>query len=195
MRVNIGVRPVYVPPVANVSVLINKVVTAGVAVVPVKFRVLNQLPDVRVGMAAPLVIAKFGELVAVPPAVDPKVNVLVTGKLDINPPPLVVSVKFVASAMANTVIAAVECVIVMLFDPNAIALVLVLLELKIPPIKSKPPRSSVPAVNVMVAVARSDWVPPKVNVPPGMLIPSPPNCLLNCGVQVCVLVNVGVRPV
>lgn len=53
------------------SVLTNTVVTAGVAVVPVKFRVLNQLPVVIVGMAAPLVIAKFGELVDEPPAVDP----------------------------------------------------------------------------------------------------------------------------
>ena len=103
MRVNIGVRPVYVPPVAKVSVLRNKVVTAGVAVVPVKFRVSNQLPVVRVGMAAPLVIAKFGALVAEPPAVDPKLNVLVTARLDTNPPPLSVSVKLVASAIANTV--------------------------------------------------------------------------------------------
>ena len=71
MRVNIGVRPVYVPPVANVSVLTNTVVTAGVDVVPVKFRALNQLPVVIVGMAAPLVIAKFGALVSEPPAVEP----------------------------------------------------------------------------------------------------------------------------
>jgi hypothetical protein len=176
-------------------VLTNTVVAAGVDVVPVKFKALNQLLVVIVGIEAPLVIAKFGALVAVPPAVDPNWNVLVTGRLDTNPPPLSVSVKFVASAMDNTVIPRVECVMVMLFAPNAMALALVLLELKIPPVKSKPPRSSVPAVNVMVAVAMSDWVPPKVNVPPGILTPIPPNCLLNCGVQVCVLVNVGERPV
>lgn len=53
------------------SVLTNTVAAAGVAVVPVKFRVLNQLLVVIVGMAAPLVIAKFGALVAEPLAVDP----------------------------------------------------------------------------------------------------------------------------
>ena len=180
---------------ANVSVLRNKVVTAGVAVVPVKFRVSNQLPVVRVGMAAPLVIAKFGALVTEPPAVDPKLNVLVTARLDTNPPPLSVSVKLVASAMLNTVVAAVVCVRLMLFDPNAMARVLVLLELKIPVVRSLPLRSRVPAVSVVVAVAISDWLPPNVNVPPGMLTPNPANCLLNCGVKVCVLVNVGVRPV
>jgi len=115
--------------------------------------------------------------------------------LDTNPPVLAVSVKFVASAMLNTVVAAVVCVRVMLFDPNAMARVLVLLELKIPVVRSLPLRSRVPAVSVVVAVAISDWLPPSVSVPPVMLIPNPPNCLLNCGVQVCVLVNEGVRPV
>jgi len=71
VRVNIGVNAVYVPPVANVSVLTNTVVVAGIAVVPVKSKELNQLLVVIVGMAAPLVIAKFGALVSEPPAVDP----------------------------------------------------------------------------------------------------------------------------
>ena len=100
-----------------------------------------------------------------------------------------------AVAMANTIWAAVVCVRLMLFDPNAMARVLVLLELKIPVVRSLPLRSRVPAVSVVVAVAISDWLPPRVSVPPEMLTPKPPNCLLNCGVQVCVLVNVGVRPV
>ena len=179
MRVNIGVSPVYVPPVANVSVLTNTVVAAGVAVVPVKSKVLNQLLVVIVGMAAPLVIAKFGALVAEPPAVDPKLNVLVTARLDTNPPPLSVNVKLVASAILSTVVAAVVCVSTMLFDPNTIALVLALLELKIPVVKSLPLRSRVPAVSVVVAVAISDWLPPNVKVPPGMLMPKPASCLLN----------------
>lgn len=103
MRVNIGVRPVYVPPVARVSVLTNTVGAVGVAVVPVKFSALNQLLVVIDGTRAPLVIAKFGALVAEPPAVDPNWNVLVTDVLDTKPPVLAVNVKLVASAMANTV--------------------------------------------------------------------------------------------
>lgn len=83
----------------------------------------------------------------------------------------------------------------MLFDPNTIDRVLVLLELKMPVVRSLPLRSMVPAVNVVVAVAISDWLPPRVNVPPGMFTPRPANCLLNCGVQVCVLVNIGVNAV
>lgn len=75
---NIGVTPVYVPPVANVSVSTFIIVVAGVLVVPVKFNVLNQLPDVIVGTAAPLVIDKFSAFDAEPPAVLPKLNVLVT---------------------------------------------------------------------------------------------------------------------
>lgn len=56
---------------ARVRVLTNTVAAAGVDVVPVKFNALNQLLVVMVGIAAPLVIAKFGALVANPPAVDP----------------------------------------------------------------------------------------------------------------------------
>ena len=90
------------PPVAKVRVLTNMVAAAGVAVVPVKFKELNQLLVVIVGMAAPLVIAKFGALVSEPPAVDPNRNVLVTARLDTNPP-VPVYVNPVAVVMANTI--------------------------------------------------------------------------------------------
>lgn len=163
---------------ANVNVLTNTVAAAGIAVVPVKSKELNQLLVVIVGMAAPLVIVKFGALVAVPPALDPNWNDLATARLDTNPP-VPVRENPVAVAMANTIWAAVVCVRLMLFDPNAIARVLVLSELKMPVVRSLPLRSRVPAVSVVVAVAISDWLPPKVSVPPEMLTPKPPNCLLN----------------
>ena len=153
MRVNIGVNAVYVPPVANVSVFTNTVVVVGVDVVPVKFNELNQLLVVMVGMAAPLVIAKFGELVSVPPAVDPNWNDLATARLDTNPP-VPVQVKLVAVAIART--KPVLPAIVMLFDPNTMDRVLVLLEAKLPASRSYPPRSRVPAVSVLSVVPTSD---------------------------------------
>ena len=88
---------------AKVKVLTNTAVEFAVEVVPVKFSALNQLLAVMVAMAAPLVIAKFGAVVAEPLAVDPNWNVLVTVRLDTNPPVLAVSVKLVASAIANTI--------------------------------------------------------------------------------------------
>ena len=56
MRVNIGVKLVYVPPVASVNVLRYRVVAAGTQVLPVKSNKSNELPLVSVGIAAPLVI-------------------------------------------------------------------------------------------------------------------------------------------
>ena len=136
------------------SVLTNTVVAAGVDVVPVKFKALNQLLVVIVGMEEPLVIAKFGALVAVPPAVDPNWNDLATARLDTNPPPLSVSVKFVASAIDRT--KPVLAAIIMLFDPNTMDRTLVLLEAKLPAFRSYPPRSRVPAVNVLLVVPTRD---------------------------------------
>jgi len=144
-----------VPPVAKVSVLTNTVAAAGVDVVPVKFNALNQLLVVMVMIAAPLVIAKFGALVA-DPLVVPNVNVLVIEASETNPPVEAVNVKFVASAMLNTVVAAVVCDRMILLDPNTIALVPVPVELKRPVVKLLPLRSRVPAVSVVVAVAISD---------------------------------------
>ena len=80
----------------------------------------------------------------------------------------------------------------MLFVPNTTDRVLVLLELKIPVVKSNPPRSRVPLVNVVVPVATREGLSPRVSVPLARLKPMPPNCLLNCVVQVCVRVNIGV---
>jgi len=67
----------------------------------------------------------------------------------------------------------------MLFVPNTMARVLALLELKMPVVKSNPPRSRVPAVNVVVLVATREGLSPNVSVPPAKLKPIPPNCLLN----------------
>ena len=67
----------------------------------------------------------------------------------------------------------------MLFDPNKTDRVLALLELKIPVVKLNPPRSSVPAVSVVVPVATREGLSPSVSVPPARLKPIPPNCLLN----------------
>lgn len=155
MRVNIGVIAVYVPPVAKVRVLTNIVAAAGVDVVPVKFSALNQLLVVMVMIAAPLVIAKFGALVA-DPLVVPNVNVLVIEASETNPPVEAVSVKFVASAMLSTMVAAVVCDKMILLDPNEIDLVPVPVELKIPVVKLLPLRARAPAVSVVVAVAISD---------------------------------------
>jgi hypothetical protein len=54
-----------------------------------------------------------------------------------------------------------------------------LLELKIPVLKPNPPRSRVPAVNVVVLVATREGLSPNVSVPPSRLKPMPPSCLLN----------------
>ena len=143
------------PPVAKVNVLTKTVAAAGVDVVPVKFNALNQLLVVIVGMAAPLVIVKFGALVAVPPALDPNWNDLATARLDRNPPVLAVSVKLVASAIDSTEPAPAG-VRIMLFDPNTIDRVLVLLEAKLPAFRSYPPRSRVPAVSVLAVVPTRD---------------------------------------
>ena len=97
---------VYVPPVAKVKLPTRfMVVTAGVQVLPVKFRLLNQPFVVIVGIAAPEVIDKFGALVA-EPFVVPNVNVLVTDA-SAEKPPVPDKVKLVAIAILNTVVAAV----------------------------------------------------------------------------------------
>jgi len=177
VRMNIGVKPVYVPPVASVNVLTNTVAVAGVDVVPVKSSVLNQLLVVKVGTAAPLVNDKFGAVVVEPPAVEPKVNVLVTDKPAVKPP-VPVQVKLVAVSITSTVVAAVVCAKTMLLLPNAIDLVLVLLELNVPVVRVNPLSASVPLVNVVVPVAAKENVPLSVVVPEVLLIVSAPNVAL-----------------
>ena len=175
---------VNVPLADNVIVpdIFNVVAARAKAVVP-KLRLSNQLPDVSVIIATPAPVNdKLGAFVLEPPVV-PNTHVLVTAALAVNPP-VPVYVKLVASAILNTVCAAVVCASTILFEPKEIALVLVLLELKIPVVRSKPPSANVPAVNVVVLVATREGLSPNVNVPPARLKPIPPNCLLNCVVHV-----------
>ena len=70
-----------------------------------KSSVLNQLAVVSVAIDEPLLSIKFGALVDDPPVV-PKVNVLVADIILVNPP-VPDTVKLVASAIDNTVVAAV----------------------------------------------------------------------------------------
>ena len=98
---------VYVPPAAKVKLPVTFTVdTAGVAVEPVKSKLLNQLPVVNVGIDAPDCIDKLGAVVMEPPAVDPHVSVLVT-LMAVVKPPVPDQVKLVRSAILNTVVAAV----------------------------------------------------------------------------------------
>ena len=73
-------------------------------------------------------------------------------------------------AIFNTVCAAVVWTKPILFVPNAIDRVLVLLELKIPVVKSKPFSTSAPLVNVVVPVATVARAVPNVVVPDVLLI-------------------------
>lgn len=170
---------VNVPPDDNVrSPAMFRVVAGRAKAVVPNVRLSNQLAVVSVMIAVPLPVNdRLGALVAVPPVV-PNTHVLVIDASVVNPP-VPVQLKPVAIAMLNTVVAAVVCDSTMLFDPNAIDRVLVLVELKIPVVKVKPPRSIVPAVNVVVLVATREGLSPNVRVPPAKLKPMPPNCLLN----------------
>jgi hypothetical protein len=74
-------------------------------------------------------------------------------------------VKPVAVAISKTVWAAEVCAKTMLLDPNVIALVFALFELKIPVVKSKPFKLNVPLVNVVVPVATNESAEPNEVVP------------------------------
>ena len=149
---------------ANVNVLTNTVVAAGVDVLPVKFNVLNQLLVVIVGIPEPAFINRLGALVADPPVV-PNTKVLATAMIELNPP-APDTVKFVASAIDSTVVAAVSDDSAMKFPPKLIALVPVPVEEKIPVLTEFPFNTNVPAVNVMVLVEPVVKVAPRLNVPP-----------------------------
>jgi len=178
--VKTGIKLVYVPPVAKVRVEtynpLELAVTAGVHVVPVKFRVLNQEPSVNVGTDAPLVIDRFVALVEDPPVV-PKTYVLVIDASVVKPP-VPVQVKPVAVAIDSTVVAAVVWANTMLLEPNAIDRVLVLVELNMPVVRLNPFNASVPLVNVAVAVAVIVNASPKDVVPVVLLIVSKANVVL-----------------
>ena len=60
------VSTLYDPPADNIIELTLTVVAAGPLVLPVKFKVLNQLPVVSVGTAAPLVNDRLGAVADVP---------------------------------------------------------------------------------------------------------------------------------
>ena len=186
------VKLVNVPPLESViESTFNDVAGTANAVVP-KFKLLNQLPVVNVWIAVPLPVkVKFGLLVAEPPVV-PTVNVLVISAAAVNPP-VPVYVKPVAVAIDNTVEAAVVVDNIILLVPNAIERVLALVELKVPIVKSYPPKFNVPTVKIHWDVAVYVCVLSSVNVTPVPFTPIPPNCLLNWLVQVCVLVNTGVK--
>ena len=92
-------------------------------------------------------------------------------------PPVPVQVKPVAVAIDNTVAAAVVLVSAMFPDPKVIERVLVLEELKIPVLKVKPARSSVPSASVVVFVIPSVNASASVTVIPVPLTPKPPRVL------------------
>ena len=124
----IGTIAEYVPPVANVNVSTYTLIDGIVLVVPVKFNALNQLPDDIVGTEAPLINDKLGALVAEPPAVLPKLNVLVVDIALVNPP-VPVHVKLVAVSIDKLTAPALENANAILPVPNEILRVLVLIEL------------------------------------------------------------------
>ena len=127
------------------------VVTAGVQLLPVKSRILNQLPVVIVGIAEPLFIVKLGAVVVVPPVV-PNVNVRVIPESDTNPPVTNEQLKLVASATERTVEAAVGVDNIMLLEPNITERVSTPDELNVPIVKLAPPKFKVPATTKQTEV-------------------------------------------
>jgi hypothetical protein len=169
VRVKQGIRAVYVPPVASVSVSTaipsTLALTAGVQVVPVKSSVLNHDPSVNVGTAEPEVRNKLGALIS-EPAVDPQVNVLVTDMAVVNPP-VPVQVNPVMVAIDSTTVAAVVCARTIFAEPKIIERVFELLELNAPVVSVNPAKSNVPVVNVKVLVEL------RVNAPVRVVVPVP----------------------
>ena len=152
------------PPVANVNVLTNTVANAGVDVLPVKFNVLNQLLFVIVGIPEPAFMNRLGALV-VEPLVVPNTKVLATAIIELNPP-APDTVKLVASAIDNTVVAATSDDNAIKLLPKLIDLVPVPVEEKIPVLTEFPFSTRAPAANTMVLVLPVVKVAPKLNVPP-----------------------------
>jgi len=150
----VGFNEVYVPVLDNVRLLRFNMPDPGLNEVVPKSSVLNQLAVVGVPVLAPVVNVKFGALVVVPPAVAPKLNVLVLLIAATVNPPVPVQVKLVAVAMLNTVVAVVVCDNAIDPVPKVIARVLVLSELNVPVVNVIPVANvNVPAVSVYVPVA------------------------------------------
>jgi len=117
-----------------------------------KSRFMYHELDVIDAVLAPVVNVKFTALVTEPPAVEPKVNVLVLLiSATVNPPGPVYENPVIVF-MASTVVAAVVCVRLILPAlalPNATDLVLLLFELNIPVVSVTPSANvNVPAVSV-----------------------------------------------
>ena len=173
-----AVNPVNEPPEDNIKLITFTVaaVKLVIAVVP-KLRFLNQLRLVNVGTAVPLPVnVKLGAFVIVPPVV-PNVYDRAIEASEVNPP-VPVYENPVTFAIDNTVLDAPECANTILLDPNVITLVLVLVELNIPVVNVNPPKSNVPAVNVVVLVADKVNAAPKVVVYVGLLIFNAANVVL-----------------
>ena len=153
----VGVMVVYVPVADNVrSPAMFSAVVPGLNEVVPKFRLSNQLAVVNVATDAPVVNVKPGALVTEPPAVAPKLNVLVLLISATVNPPVPVRVNPVAVAMFNTVVVAVVCVRLMLpalVLPKAIERTPAPVELNMPVVSVAPSANvNVPAVNVYVPV-------------------------------------------
>ena len=153
----VGVMVVYVPVADNVkSPAMFSAVVPGLNEVVPKFRLSNQLAVVNVATDAPVVNVKLGALVTEPPAVAPKLNVLVLLISATVNPPVPVRVNPVAVAMLNTVVAAVVWVRLMFpafVLPNPIERTPAPVELNIPVVNTTPSANvNVPAVNVYVPV-------------------------------------------
>lgn len=153
----VGVMVVYVPVADNVKspAMFNAVVPGLNAVVP-KFRLSNQLAVVNVATLAPVVNVKLGALVTEPPAVAPKLNVLVLLMAAAINPPAPVRVNPVAVAILRTVVAAVvwvRFIFPAVVLPNPIERTPAPVELNIPVVNTTPSANvNVPAVNVYVPV-------------------------------------------
>ena len=106
-----------------------------------------------------------------------------------------VQVNPVAVATSNTVVAAVVCAKIILFVPNVIERVFVLVELNIPVVKSNPFNANVPLDNVVVPVAVNVNAAANVVVPDVLLTVSAPNVVLVLGVIVPVPTIVAVNVV
>ena len=143
----VAVNELNVPPLDSVKLFkFNPVLPALNAEVP-KLSVLNQLPLVNVIALVPLPVSvKFGALSEEPPAVLPKLTVLVI-EASVVKPPVPVYVNPVAVATSNTSVAAVVCANTILFVPKLTERVVALSELNLPVVKSNPFNANVPLVN------------------------------------------------
>jgi hypothetical protein len=188
-----AVNVLNVPVLDSVKLVRFSVVVPGLKAVVPKLNVLNQLLVVNVAIELPEINVRLGLLVT-EPAVVPNVNVLVTD-IVLENPPVPVYVKLEAFAISRLVAAAVVVANTILLAPNVILRTLALVELNVPVVKSNPFRFNVPAVSVVIAVAASVNVPPKLVVIPVPLISNDGNVVLVLLVIVPVPTMVGVNVV